>query len=73
MLNTGKDHQIEQENFDRQVKCGSDERYEKDHDVNEKGDVNEKRRDAHSLFKVYNHKTIERPRKELTLRRLEGS
>ena len=67
------------ENFDRQVKCGSDEHYEKDHDVNEKRDVNEKcdvnekRRDAHSLFKVYNHKTIERPRKELTLRRLEGS
>ena len=61
------------ENFDCQVECGSDECYVKEHVVNEKCDVNEKHHDAHSLIKVYNHKTIERPRKELKLRMLEGS
>ena len=68
-------------NFKRKIRAavragnifGSDEHYVKEHDVNEKRDVNEKPHDAHSLFKVYNHKDIQRPRKELTLKTLEGS
>ena len=56
------------ENFDCQVECGSDECYVKECVVNEKCDVNEKHRDAHSLFKVYNHKTIEWPRKEIEIK-----
>ena len=73
LLNADAIEEYCKENFDRQVECGSDEHYVKEHDVNEKRDVNEKHHDGHSLFKVYNHKTIQQPRKELTLRTLESS
>ena len=73
LLNADAIEEYCKENFDHQVECGSDEHYVKEHDVNDKCDVNEKRHDGHSLFKVYNHKTIQQPRKELTLRTLEGS
>ena len=53
------------DNFDRQLKC--DER-----DVSER-DVNAKCNDPHSLFKVYNHRKIQRPKKELHLKQLKGS
>ena len=73
LLNADAIEEYYKENFDCQVECGSDECYVKEHDVNEKHDINEKHRDAHSLFKVYNHKDIQRPRKELTLKTFEGS
>ena len=73
LLNADSIEEYCKENFNCQVECGSDEHYVQMHDVNEKCDLNEKRHDAYSLFKVYNHKTIERPRKELKLRMLEGS
>ena len=79
LLNVDSIEEYCKENFDRQVECGSDGSYVMEHDINEKCDVNEKRdvnekhRDVHSLFKVYNHKNIEQPRKELTLKMLEGS
>ena len=70
LLNADTIEEYCKENYDHQVECGYDV---KERDVNRKRDVNEKLRDAHSLFKVYNHRTIERPRKELTLKTLEGS
>ena len=64
------------ENFDRQIGCGSDEhdvneRYINEHDVNER-DVN-KKQNPHSLFKVYHHRTILQPKKEMKLKQLKGS
>ena len=79
LLNVDSIEEYCKENYDCQVECRSDGSYvmERDinekRDVNEKCDVNEKHCDVHSLFKVYNHKTIKRPRKELTLKMLEGS
>ena len=73
LLNADAIEEYCKEIFDRQLECGSDEHYVKERDVNEKHDINEKHHDAHSLFKVYNHKDIQQPRKELTLKMLEGS
>ena len=63
------------ENFDRQIGCGSDECDVNECDVN-KRDVNKRdvnKQNPHSLFKVYHHSTILRPKKELKLRQLKGS
>ena len=59
------------ENFDRQIGCGSDECDVNECDINER-DVNEhdvnKKQNPHSLFKVYHHRTILRPKKEMKLK-----
>ena len=64
------------ENFDLQIGCGSDECDVNECDIN-KRDVNEhdinKKQNPHSLFKVYHHRTILRPEKEMKLKQLKGS
>ena len=56
------------ENFDCQIGCGSDECDVNECDINEcyvnECDVNENQ-NPHSLFKVYHHRTILQPKKEV--------
>ena len=64
------------ENFDCQIGCGSDECDVNECDVNEcdvnERDINEKQ-NPHSLFKVYHHRTIRWPKKEMKLKQLKCS
>ena len=65
LLNSNAVEDYCKENFDRQTRCD-------EHDVSER-DVNAKRNDPHSLFKVYNHRKIRRPNEDPHLRQLKGS
>ena len=67
LLNANSVEDYCRENFDRQIECcGSDEHYVNERYINEK-------QNPHSLFQVYNHRKIRRPKKELNVKQLKGS